>query len=131
MHRKLDWLQKTCLRQIVPLFLIAITFLVIPAFSGSELFQAQAEILIAKIDPPIADKAAAKRVIDEAEDHVGDRPIGDTGLKNIKELGDNIPETSELVVRQRSGIDQPATPEAKSILENVQDRIEGVFKGTK
>jgi len=113
MNRGINRLKNIFLRQIVTVFLVAITFLVIPAFGYNEEFQAQAGTLIAKAGSPILDKDTAERVVESAEDRVGDRPIGDTGLKNIKKLGENIPQTGELVVRQRTGIDKPGTPDAK------------------
>lgn len=51
---RIGWLQNY-LRQIVAVFLITVTFLAVPAFSGGELFQAQAETLIANA-APILDK---------------------------------------------------------------------------
>lgn len=120
MNRGIYWLLNACLRQIVAVFLIAIAFLAIPAFSYSEASQAQAETLIAKAGSPILDKDTAERVIERAEDRVGDRPIGDTGLKNIKQLGKNIPETSKLIGRQRTGMDKPGTPGAKETSDKLK-----------
>lgn len=111
MNRTVGWL-RNCLRQIVAVFLITVTFLAVPAFGCGELFQAQAETLIADA-APILDQDAAERVIESAEDRVGDRPIGDTGLKNIKKLGENIPQTTKLITRQRTGVDKPGTRSAK------------------
>lgn len=51
-------------------------------------------------------KASIKSIQDQAEDlGNGRRNIGDTGLKNIKKLGENIPETIELKARQVFGDD--------------------------
>lgn len=60
------------------------------------------------------DKATVKRIQNKAED-LGNsqRPIGDTGLKNIKNLGENIPET----------IDRNFNNNPKEILGNVKDNV--------
>lgn len=51
-------------------------------------------------------KASIKSIQDQAEDlGNGRRNIGETGLKNIKKLGENIPETIELKARQVFGDD--------------------------
>jgi len=120
MNRGIYRLQNICLRKIVAISLVAITFLAIPAFGYREEPQAQAGILIAKAGSPILDKDTAARVVESAEDHVGDRPIGDTGLKNIKKLGENIPQTGELVVRQRTGVDKPGTADAKATSDRLK-----------
>lgn len=105
MNQAISKLRKISLRQIISVFLSVLAFLAIPAFSYSPAFQAQAETS----KPADASTAAnAKKVIDMAEDHVGDRPIGDTGLKNIRKLGENIPETAQKIFEQRFGNDQPA-----------------------
>jgi len=120
MNRGIYRLKNISLRKIVAVFLIAFAFLAIPAFGYSELFQAQAAPLIGKVGSPILDKDTAAKVVERAEDRVGDRPIGDTGLKNIKQLGKNIPETGELVVRQRTGTDKPGTVDAKNTSERLK-----------
>lgn len=50
-----------------------------------------------------------KQIQQEAED-LGDspeRPIGDTGLENIRELGENIPETINMKLKQTRQIYAP------------------------
>ncbi|MBF2073488.1 MAG: hypothetical protein IGS50_06970 [Synechococcales cyanobacterium C42_A2020_086] len=51
------------------------------------------------------DAATIKRIQERAED-LGDgaeRDIGDTGLKNLRKLPENVPETLDLIKRQRFG----------------------------
>lgn len=95
MKKSISWLKRVCL-----VFLVAVTFLAIPAFS----YSAQAAS-----DDYSVDKKTVERVKDMAEDHVGDRDgIGNTGLKNIKKLGENIPETVNLNYRLRHDNDRAA-----------------------
>jgi len=128
MNRGIDWLQKLGLRQMITVFLVAITFLVVPAFGYSQSLQAQADTLIAKGDSYIVDDATVKKIQDKAED-LGDspeRPIGDTGLKNIRKLGENIPETIKFNAEQKLGIDDP-----KDVLNGAQNQIKKAVEGTK
>lgn len=128
MNQKMNWLQKLGLRQIITVFLVAITFIVVPAFGYSQSLQAQANTLIAKGDSYIVDDATVKRIQDKAED-LGDspeRPIGDTGLKNIRKLGENIPETIKFNAEQKLGIDDP-----KDVLNGAQNQVEKAVEGTK
>lgn len=91
------------LRQIIAICLITITFLVVPAFSYSSSLQAQAASQNVEADPynPVTSDTV-KRIQEKAEDlgDSPDRPVGKTGLKNIKKLGENIPETLDLKARQ-------------------------------
>jgi hypothetical protein len=105
MNQAISRLRSVSLRQIISVFLTVLAFLAIPAFSYSPALQAKAEV---SQPADSATAANAKKVIDMAEDHVGDRPIGDTGLKNIRKLGENIPETAKKIFDQRFGNDEPA-----------------------
>ncbi len=128
MNQKMNWLQKLGLRQIITVFLVAITFIVVPAFGYSQSLQAQADTLIAKGDSYIVDDATVKKIQDKAED-LGDspeRPIGDTGLKNIRKLGENIPETVKFNAEQKLGIDAP-----KDVLKGAQNQVDKAVEGTK
>jgi hypothetical protein len=127
MNRGMNWLKNLGLRQIITVFLVAITFLVVPTFSYNQSLQAQADTLIAKSDY-IVDDATVKRIQDKAED-LGDspeRPIGDTGLKNIRKLGENIPETIKFNAEQKLGIDDP-----KDVLNGAKNQVERAVEGTK
>jgi hypothetical protein len=119
MNQEINRLQKICLR-LASVVLAAIAFLVIPAFSYSTSFQAEAQTLIA--DNAGFNKTPSERIekaIDMAEDHVGDRDgIGNTGLKNIKKLGENIPETADVIFRQRFDNDQPGDVGDPSVVQD-------------
>ena len=133
MNRVISWLKNISLRQIATVFMAAMAFLVIPAFSYNVSVQAQAETLIADTDSYKVDSATIKRIQEKAED-LGDspeRPIGDTGLKNIRKLGENVPETIELNARQGFFSGDPDNLDKKTVLDDVQDRVEGAVKGTK
>lgn len=125
-------LQKFSLGKAIAIFLSAITFLVIPAFTYSKSFQANAGTMMASGDSYTVDQATVKRIQDKAED-LGNsqRDIGDTGLKNIKNLGENIPETIELRRRQGvigSGSDNPNDTD---VLNEAQNQVKGAFEGAK
>ncbi len=128
MNQVSRWLKNLRVRQIFTVFLAAIAFLVIPAFSYGKAVQANADPVKVETDSYVVDDSTVKRIQQKAED-LGDspeRPIGKTGLKNIKNLGENIPETLELNARQKLGTDDP-----KDVLDDVQNRVEGAVKGTK
>jgi predicted PurR-regulated permease PerM len=135
MKRVINWLQNMGLRQIVTVFLVAIAFLVIPAFSYNPSLQAQAETLIAGGDSYTVDSATVKRIQEKAEDlgdrseKRGGRPIGDTGLKNIKNLGENIPETLEM--RARTDAEDAFSGDQKKALDKAQNRVGGVIDSAK
>lgn len=113
------------LRQIITIFLATVTFLVVPAFNNSPSLQAQAA------NPDIesgatVDSKTIKRIQEKAED-LGDspeRPIGDTGLENIKQLGEKIPKTIELNIRQQAAKYNPNEPNKKAALEEIQKKVE-------
>ena len=113
------------LRQIITIFLATVTFLVVPAFNNSPSLQAQAA------NPDIesgatVDSKTIKRIQEKAED-LGDspeRPIGDTGLENIKQLGEKIPKTIELNIRQQAAKYNPDEPNKKEALEESQKKVE-------
>lgn len=120
-------LQKIAFCKIITVLLVAITFLGVPAFGYSQSLQAQAKPLAVDTDSYTVDKATVKRIQQKAED-LGDspeRPIGDTGLKNIRKLGENIPETIDFNVRQKLGTDP------KETLGDVKNKAERAFEGTK
>ncbi|MFE1746111.1 hypothetical protein [Coleofasciculus sp. H7-2] len=127
MNQGINRLQKICLR-LATVVLAAIAFLVIPAFSYSPTFQAQAQTLIAdNADFNRTSSDRIKKAIDMAEDHVGDRDgIGNTGLKNIKKLGENIPETADVIRSQRFDNDQPGDVGDPSVVQDKNNQ--GVAK---
>ena len=126
MNRGMSWLKNIGLRQIISVFLITLACLVIPAFEYSKSLQAQAATLIA--DSYTVDSATVKRIQQKAED-LGDspeRPIGDTGLKNIRKLGENIPETIKFNARQKLGTDDP-----RDVLDDVKNKTGRAVEGAK
>lgn len=121
----LNRLKSVGLRQIITVFLVAITFLVVPAFNQSA-FAAQAASVNAQLDENPVTSDTLKRIQEKAEDF-GDsaqRPIGDTGLKNIKKLGENIPETLELKARQTGITFDPSEADKKGAMEQAQRQVE-------
>ncbi len=84
---------------------------------------------------PVTAKTVEK-IKREAED-LGDspsRPIGETGLKNIRKLGENIPETAKLKVKQTKEIyTSEASDKAleRNPLEQMKDKIEDVVESLK
>ncbi|MBW4545864.1 MAG: hypothetical protein KME25_15665 [Symplocastrum torsivum CPER-KK1] len=131
MSRVISWFQSIKLGQIITVFLATIAFFVIPAFSYSS--SVQAGTLIAEADSYTVDKATIKRIQERAED-LGDRPdrpIGDTGLENIKELGENIPETLDLNARQGFFGGDPNDMDKKNAVDKVQERVGGAVEGAK
>lgn len=65
---------------------------------------------------PTIDRRVIKGIQDKAED-LGDdaeRDIGVTGLKNIRELPENIPDTAKMVIKQRTGNDPNMQPGSNS-----------------
>jgi hypothetical protein len=129
MNQVISWIKAINLRQIITVFLVAMTFLVIPAFSHNPSMQAQANTRVDNADSYTVDRATVKRIQGKAED-LGDRPdrpIGDTGLKNIKNLGENIPETLEM--RRDQGLLGGVRDEQDRY--NAQDQNQGVFEGAK
>ncbi|MCA1994986.1 MAG: hypothetical protein LDL41_23490 [Coleofasciculus sp. S288] len=133
MNRVKSWLKNVGLRQLISVFLVAIAFVVVPAFSYTHSLQAQAGNLNAEANSYTVDSATVKRIQEKAEDlgdrseKRGGRPIGDTGLKNIKNLGENIPETLEMRARQ----DAEDAPAVGNNLDEAQNRISGAFENAK
>lgn len=123
------------LRQILTAFLATIIFLAIPAFSYSSSIQAQAGTQIAEADSYTVDPATVKRIQNRAEDlgdrseKRGGRAIGDTGLKNIKKLGENIPETLEM--RARQDAKDAFGDERRNPLNEAGNRVKGAVDGAK
>ena len=133
MIQLINWVRSISLRQVAAIFITALTFFGIPAFSVSNSVQAQADTLIANTDSYQVDKATIKRIQDKAEDlgDSPDRPIGDTGLKNIKKLGENIPETIDLNARQGFFSGDPDKMDNKGVKERVEDTAKGAKRAIK
>jgi len=124
MNQMFTRLQNFGLRRVVTVFLTAIVFLIAPIFSHPQLFSARADLPVIQSDKEPLNKGTIKRIQQQAEDlgDSPDRPIGDTGLENIRELGENIPETIELKVRQTGEMLKGDDVTAKD-LERVRDKV--------
>jgi predicted PurR-regulated permease PerM len=135
MNRIFSWLQTIKFSRIITVFLVTIAFLVTPAFIYNQSFQAQAETLIAQSDSYTVDSKTVKRIQEKAEDlgdrseKRGGRAIGDTGLKNIKNLGENIPETLEM--RAKQDTKDALNGDQKKALDDAQNRAGGVIDSAK
>jgi hypothetical protein len=87
-----------------------------------------------EVNPVTAE--TVEKIKREAED-LGDspsRPIGETGLKNLRKLGENIPETAKLKAKQTKEIYTSETSDKaleKNPLEQVKDKIEDVVESLK
>lgn len=115
------------LRKIITVFLATVTFLIAPAFNHSALLQAQATDLNTQTGEynPVT-PGTLERVQEKAEDF-GDRPekrIGDTGLENIKQLGEKIPKVIDLNVRQQGAKYNPNEPNKVEALEEAQSKVD-------
>lgn len=111
----IDSIAPRAVRQIVVGLLMAIALLVLPVVGHSPRLQAQADTpaIEKELGSERVSPETIRRIQQKAED-LGDSPerrIGDTGLENIRELGENIPETFDLNVRQKGAIysDEPTT----------------------
>ena len=117
------------LRQIITIFLATMTFLVVPAFNSSTLLQAQAATPTVGSDfksaDPDVDAGTVRRIQEKAED-LGDAPgrrIGDTGLENIKQLGESIPKTVDLNVRQAGSAYNPKEANRKEAMDRNEANV--------
>jgi len=117
------------LRQIITIFLATMTFLVVPAFSYNASLQAQAATPTVGSDfksaDPDVDAGTVRRIQEKAED-LGDRPekpIGETGLENIKQLGESIPKTIDLRARQAGSAYNPKEPNRKEAMDRNEANV--------
>ncbi|MEP0912247.1 hypothetical protein NDI45_15110 [Leptolyngbya sp. GB1-A1] len=130
MRQLMRWLrQMQLLRTIsrtLAIGLMTVALLLTPAFVLQSTVQAQAasdapnapekRLRIIQAQPNEVDTISPqvlKRIQRKAED-LGDkakRNIGDTGLKNLRGLPDKVPETIDLVKKQRFGRGTQAKPE--------------------
>ena len=126
MKQLINRLRKIGLRQVVTVFLAAVTFLLVPAMSQSVTVQVRADTLRnpGEYNPVTPD--TVKRIQEKAED-LGDAPgrrIGDTGLENIKQIPEKIPQVIDLNVRQQSAKYNPNEKDKVGALEKAQEKVE-------
>lgn len=114
------------LRQIITVFLATLTFLVIPAFNHSASLQAQAAELRnpGEYNPVTPD--TVKRIKEKAEDFsdTSEKAVAETGLENIKQLGEKIPKAIELNARQAGSVYNPNEPNKIEAMERDQQIVE-------
>lgn len=114
------------LRQIITVFLATLTFLVIPAFNHSASLQAQAAELRnpGEYNPVTPD--TVKRIKEKAEDFsdTSEKAVAETGLENIKQLGEKIPKAIELNARQAGSVYNPNEPNKMEAMERDQQIVE-------
>ena len=126
MKKVTNWLQTVGLRQIITVLLVTLAFMVIPAFNQSASLQVQAAELRnpGEYNPVTPD--TVKRIQEKAQD-LGDAPgrrIGDTGLENIKQLPESIPNTIDLNIRQQSAKYNAKEADKVGAMEKAQDKVE-------
>lgn len=126
MKQFISRLREFGLRRIITVFLAAVTFLLVPAWSQSAAVQAQAQELRnpGEYNPVTPD--TVQRIQEKAED-LGDAPgrrIGDTGLENIKQLPKKIPEVLNLKARQTAVTFDPNQADKKEAMDQAQAEVE-------
>ncbi|MFP4009700.1 MAG: hypothetical protein ACLFV6_17125 [Spirulinaceae cyanobacterium] len=72
--------------------------------------------------PDVASPDTIKRIQEKAEDFGGE-DIGDTGLKNINNLPNKIPETTELIIEQRFGDENGNLPNPKEATKKAGEQL--------
>lgn len=131
MKQIISQLREFGLRRIITVFLVTVTFLLVPALSQSVAVQAQAAETLTnpgEYNPVTPD--TVKRIQEKAED-LGDAPdrrIGDTGLQNIKELPKKIPEVLNLKARQTAVTFDPNQADKKEAMDEAQAKVESSKK---
>lgn len=90
------------LRQVITVSLAVIAILAISFPATADELQQPQQIITPDDSSETVDQNTVKKIQKNAEDFGGE-DIGDTGLKNIRKLGENIPETADLIRRQNFG----------------------------
>lgn len=104
------WIKNIRLRQIVAMFLATATLLIGTAFSTNAQHQAQAaKLLTPENNTEKVSPETVKTIQQNAEDFPSEK-IGDTGLKNIRNLGNNIPKVIKQNVDETLNPDNPEAP---------------------
>lgn len=133
MNRMISWLQSNKLRQILTVFLIALTLLISTAFDihGDQL-QAQAEPVTPeatqyKVDPNKSDPAfKAERIKEDAEKSAKiladeGKQVRDRATEYSQEKGKNLFET----VKEKLNLDEPIDPGTKQAAEQLKETVTG------
>lgn len=133
MNRMISWLQSNKLRQILTVFLIALTFLISTAFDihGDQL-QAQAEPVTPEATKYKVDSAQsqanikAERVQEDAEKSAKlladeGKQVRDKATEYSQEKGKNLFET----VKEKLNLDEPIDPGTKQAAEQLKETVTG------
>lgn len=133
MNRMISWLQSNKLRQILTVFLIALTFLISTAFNihGDQL-QAQAEPVTPEATKYKVDSAQsqanikAERVQEDAEKSAKlladeGKQVRDKATEYSQEKGKNLFET----VKEKLNLDEPIDPGTKQAAEQLKETVTG------
>ncbi len=122
MRKFISQVRSLRLRQIAAFFVATLAFFTVAAFSQP----AQALPFLDNDNTEQVDAATVKRIQQKAEDFGGD-DIGDTGLENIRELPENIPETTKLIIDQRSeGVEEAAETAKEKVEETVENAKDAI-----
>ncbi len=124
MSRIAQWFSNTGFRSIVTLVLVVLTALPTSGFYSNRQ-SAQTNSMNGQ-----ASDRMIQKIQRDAEDlgDSPDHPIGQTGLKNIKKLGENIKETVDLNVRQKGAIYNPNESDKLGALKKAQEQSERAAK---
>lgn len=133
MNRMISWLQSNKLRQILTVFLIALTFLISTAFDihGDQL-QAQAEPVTPEATKYKVDSAQsqanikAERVQEDAEKSAKlladeGKQVRDRATEYSQEKGKNLFDT----VKEKLNLDEPIDPGTKQAAEQLKETVTG------
>lgn len=127
MKKLMSKLAFNTIRRAVIVLLCTLTVLFAPALTTAAFADSQGVGLpVIQADQDTPDKGAIERIQQKAEDF-GDseeRPIGDTGLENIRDLGKKIPETIDLNLRQKGAINNPKVDNKVEALDRGQVKAE-------
>lgn len=125
MNRITQWLRNAG-RSIVTLALVVLIALPTSGFYSNR----QAGQTGTMTNQPSSGQDMIQKIQRDAEDlgDSPDRPIGQTGLKNIKKLGENIKETVDLNVKQKAAIYNPKELDKLGALKKAQDEVEKAAK---
>ncbi len=103
-----------------------LTAILVVALFVSPVFQTSPAQATPQVTGDRATDKLVEKIQRDAEDlgDSPDRPIGQTGLKNIKKLGENIKETVDLNVRQKGAIYNPNEDNKIEALKQAQKETE-------
>ncbi|MCT7973772.1 hypothetical protein [Laspinema olomoucense] len=114
MNLNRTWLKNIRLNRTIGWCLATLTLLLGFTFGSITDNSAHAAKLVTSdYNPEQVDKATVKKIKNSAEDFPSEE-IGDTGLKNIRNLGKNIPKVIEQNIEETRNPDNPDAPGTRS-----------------